>query len=346
MNSRKYAANLKYLSRSEIDDEKWNRCIDTSPNGLVYALSWYLDAVSPQWEAIVVLHGGEYQLCFPLPVRTKWGMRYLYHPHFCQQLGIYCRKSPDSAVTQEVFQALFSQYPYIPRLFLNVHNIWDIPNSNGLRIQHAFTHELPLNRPYTALHKKYRRDRRYRLKQAKRQQVSLVASEDIEPLVDIFLQDTIQKVPGAKADIIYDQVLNLFKAVKRYGRYELYYTRDTYGNYTSGAWFVIYNYRIVYLFNAALNTVRNENGRTLIIDHIIQKYQNSPYTLDFESPEKESICDFYASFGSKAALFLSLYFNSLPSFVKFLHCQKIVAHRKVLQWVYPHRSLPDITLPK
>ena len=109
---------------------------------------------------------------------------------------------------------------------------------------------------------------------------------------------------------------------------------------------MIYNHRIIYLFNTALNTARNENGRTLIIDHVIQKYQSSSYVLDFESPEKESICDFYASFGSKAVPFLSLYFNNLPAIVKFLHRQKIVIHRKLLQWRYPHRSLPDITLPR
>ncbi len=220
-------------------------------------------------------------------------------------------------------------------MFLNVNNVWDISGSDGLRIRHAFTHELPLDRSYTTLHQEYRRDRKYRLKKTKRQKVRLVISEDIEPLIDIFLQDTVQKVPGAEADTIYDQVCNLFEAVKRHGRYELYYTQDDQGNYTSGAWFVIYNHRIIYLFNAALNNARNENGRTLIIDHVIQKYQSSSYVLDFESPEKESICDFYASFGSKAVPFLSLYFNNLPTIVKFLHRQKILIHRKLLQWRYP-----------
>ena len=218
MNRRSHATDLKHLSRSNIDDEKWNRCIDTSPNGMVYALSWYLDAVSPQWEAFVVMRNGEYQLCFPLPVRTKWGRRYIYHPFFCQQLGVYYQKLPDRVLIQEVFQALFSRYPYIPRLFLNVNNVWDISGSDGLRIRHAFTHELPLDRSYTTLHQEYRRDRKYRLKKTKRQKLRLVVSEDIEPLVDIFLQDTVQKVPGAEADTIYDQVCNLFEAVKRHGR--------------------------------------------------------------------------------------------------------------------------------
>ena len=148
------------------------------------------------------------------------------------------------------------------------------------------------------LYQNYRRDRKYRLKQAQRKKVRLVSSADIGPLIDIFLQDTIRKVPGAEDDPTYALLYRLFEAVKQHGRYELYYTQDTQGNYTSGCWFVIYNYRIIYLFNAALDSARRENGRTLIIDHVIQKYQNSPYIVDFESPEKEAIYDIFTQMPS------------------------------------------------
>ena len=44
---------IKYLQHGEINKEKWDDCINLSPRGLVYALSWYLDAVHPGWEALV-----------------------------------------------------------------------------------------------------------------------------------------------------------------------------------------------------------------------------------------------------------------------------------------------------
>lgn len=336
---------VEKLSHHQINKSAWDECINHSPNGLVYALSWYLDTVSPDWEAIIVTQNTTYQVCFPLPVRQRWGISYLYHPYFCQQLGIYHRQPLSKELIEKIFQTLFTHYSYIPRLFLNVSNIWSIPRRSNLRLRRHFTHLLELNQPYADLRKQYRRDRRYRLKQACAKKLRIVSSDDIGPLVDIFLRDTVQKVPGAQTDPTYSQVRRLFNAVKRNGRYELYYTQDDYGNYTSGAWFVIYNYRIIYLFNAALDTARRENGRTLIIDHVIRKYQNSPYIVDFESPEKETIRDFYASFGSIPTPFYFLYFYNLPTVVRRLHRTKILVHRQLLKRIYPSSSLPDIIIP-
>ena len=338
--------NVRRLRHFQIDKQAWDNCINHSPNGLVYALSWYLDVVAPGWEAIVIAQGSEYQVCFPLPVRKRWGITYIAHPYFCQQLGIYYRDLLDNKVVERLIQTLFSHYSYIPRLFLNVDNQWDFPPHSNLQQRCHYTHLLKLDQPYTTIHQNYRRDRKYRLKQAQRRNISLVSSQDIEPLIDIFLQDTVQKVPGAEADPTYALLRQLFATVKQHGRYELYYIKDERGKYTSGCWFVIYNHRIIYLFNAALDSARRENGRTLIIDHVIRKYQNSPYVVDFESPEKETIYDFYASFGSQPTPFPFFYFNNLPLLVRKLHRAKIRWHRRLLRYVYPCRQLPTIILPR
>ena len=106
--------NIRRLCYSQIDKQAWDDCINHSSNGLVYALSWYLDVVAPEWEAIVITQGSTYHICFPLPVRKRWGMPYIFHPYFCQQLGIYYRHSPDDALIRQLTQTLFSHYSYIP----------------------------------------------------------------------------------------------------------------------------------------------------------------------------------------------------------------------------------------
>lgn len=336
---------IKHLRHDQINKQTWDDCVHHSPNGLVYALSWYLDTVSPGWEAIVAVQHSSYQIVFPVPVRYRWKQKYVFHPFFCQQLGLFYRQVPDKTLVAEMMQALLAHYTYIPRLFFNVGQPWPLPEHANLQVQIHYTHLLSLNRPYEELHQNYRRDRKYRLKQAQRNGVRMVASEDIEPLIAIFLQDTLHKVPGARYDPSYDALREVFAAVQRHGRYELYYTQDEQGNYTSGGWFVIYNHYIIYLFNAALDSARHENGRTLILDHVIKKYQNSGYVLDFESPQKEAIYDFYASFGSQPTSFYFVYFNNLPWGVRRLHRTKILAHRRLLRFRYPHRQLPDILLP-
>jgi len=44
---------IKHLKNSEIDIALWDECISKSFNGLVYAYSFYLDVVCPNWEALV-----------------------------------------------------------------------------------------------------------------------------------------------------------------------------------------------------------------------------------------------------------------------------------------------------
>jgi hypothetical protein len=60
--------------------------IARSFNGIVYAYSWYLDIVSPGWDALVK---DDYKSVMPLTWRKKYGIKYLYQPFFTQQLGVF-----------------------------------------------------------------------------------------------------------------------------------------------------------------------------------------------------------------------------------------------------------------
>src|ERR1043166_572384 len=81
---------IHYLEHSAIDKPKWDRCIESSANGMIYASSWYLDLVSPGWNALVE---HDYQSVFPLTRRKKFGFHYLCQPPFTQQLGLFGRES-------------------------------------------------------------------------------------------------------------------------------------------------------------------------------------------------------------------------------------------------------------
>src|SRR3990172_7490113 len=77
---------ITYLKHSEIDKPKWDKCIQNSSNGLIYAYSWYLDFVSPNWQALV---RGDYEYVMPLTCKKKYGINYLHQPFFAQQLGVF-----------------------------------------------------------------------------------------------------------------------------------------------------------------------------------------------------------------------------------------------------------------
>lgn len=77
---------LVYKQHNDIDKTKWDECITNSINSLPYAYSWYLNLVCDNWDAIVL---NDYQAVMPLPWKSKFGFRYISHPYFCQQLGVF-----------------------------------------------------------------------------------------------------------------------------------------------------------------------------------------------------------------------------------------------------------------
>ncbi|MDZ4667693.1 MAG: hypothetical protein SGJ00_07395 [bacterium] len=54
---------IRYLSHSAIDKVKWDHCIGTAENHLIYGLSWFLDIMCTEWEALVK---GNYEEVMPL----------------------------------------------------------------------------------------------------------------------------------------------------------------------------------------------------------------------------------------------------------------------------------------
>ena len=59
---------IRHLRHNEINYSLWDKCITNAKNSLVYASTWYLDVVSPDWEALVA---GNYEYIMPLPDRKS-----------------------------------------------------------------------------------------------------------------------------------------------------------------------------------------------------------------------------------------------------------------------------------
>ena len=77
---------MRWIKRKDINDEAWNRCIDTSINPKIYGLTWWLDAVCDEWEGLVV---NDYDAVVPVPIKNYWLFKKVFQPPFTQQLGLF-----------------------------------------------------------------------------------------------------------------------------------------------------------------------------------------------------------------------------------------------------------------
>ena len=146
MNSRANI-NIHYLRHNEIDRQKWDKCILSSVNGIIYAFSWYLDIVCEGWQALV---SNDYEAVMPLPAFRKYGINYLAQPFFTQQLGVFSTKKMDEELITRFMLAIPPKFKYID-LKLNTFNLFNHP---GFQVTRNVTYEMDLIQPYNQLYRK------------------------------------------------------------------------------------------------------------------------------------------------------------------------------------------------
>ena len=102
---------IRYLTHNQIDTRRWDECIEQSPDALVYAWSWYLDVVHPDWEALVE---DDYETVMPLAGGKKFGINYLFQPFFTQKFGVFGKNKVSEGIIQEFLDAVPEKFQFPP----------------------------------------------------------------------------------------------------------------------------------------------------------------------------------------------------------------------------------------
>ena len=100
---------VEYITYRKIDKQKWDACINRSQNRLIYAKSFYLDAMAQNWDALVL---NNYEAVMPLTWKRKWGIAYLYQPAFVQQGGIFFSEPLSEEILNTFIEKAFSYFKF------------------------------------------------------------------------------------------------------------------------------------------------------------------------------------------------------------------------------------------
>lgn len=324
---------ILYLKHTDIDLRQWDAVVTHSPQRQVYAMSWYLDVVSPGWEGVVETDAaGSYRTVMPVPWRRKLGMRYVQQPLFCQQLGIYSLEQRVAETTFQVFtQEIYQRFRYVVDYSFNTDNALPPLLLPEVQVEQTVTLYLSLHHSYEQLYKGYSRDRKMNLKRAQKAGLQLRESDDIAPIIQFFKEETAGRIFGGVAEEAYEMLRQLYRVLREQGVAKLCYTTDSEGRKNSGCLFILWGGRIVYIFNAAPQHGRKKNGRTLMIDHMIREYAGQEVLFDFESPDEREpdILHFYKSFGPEVKPIPVLKYNRLPKGIKLVREARMRLVRKL-----------------
>jgi hypothetical protein len=294
--------NVLFYSRPKIDNDKWNNCIDKAPNGVIYAYTFFLDAMSENWDALIL---DDYKMVMPLTWKSKYGIYYLYQPFFCAQSGVFGEE-----ITPEVVKAFFDHVPEKFKywdIHLNRNNLFSIP---GFPMLERANYILPLPEPYDVLNNRYIDSHRRNITRALNSGNKVkekVAISDI-----IFLAKEQAKFYSPITDKDYQNFSRLLEQLRSKKMLETYGVYSAQNNLLASCVWIFAHQRAYYILVGNHPESKLYGSSHLLIDHFIRTHAGENLTIDFEGSSIPSLAFFYRGFGSQLEKYPAIKVNKLP----------------------------------
>ncbi|MBN2813122.1 MAG: hypothetical protein JXQ80_03535 [Bacteroidales bacterium] len=301
---------IRYLNHTEIDPIRWDHCIGNSNNRLIYAFTWWLDIVSPGWDALV---NDDYTVVMPLTCRKKAGIYYLAQPLFTQQLGVFSTGHLTPAVVSAFLNAIPAKFRYTD-IQLNYLNR---PRHDGSEVQYRNNYTLDLSRSYAGIAAGFHRNCRRNIQKASAAGFHV---DNITNLPDFiaFVGDNLEK----KVHNLTHGMLPLMRVIVgasiEKGMGELKGVYNTSGELMAAGWFVNDSNRCLFIVCASNTTGKQNQAMHLLIDSVIRAKAGKPVMLDFTGSNMPGVAYFNAGFGAVNGTYPSIRRNALPWPLKLL----------------------------
>ena len=285
---------LKILRRREVDEQKWNALINSSVQSLPYAFSWYLDAVADNWDSVVL---NNYEAAMPLVWLRKFGVKCLYQPYYCQQLGIFSRENLNAQQIKE-FISVAQKFPYVN---INL-------NSSAAIIAGEFKFSkkknllLHLNTEYTLLKKNYSENHRRNIAKAEKNKLKFSEGMELKQFQKFYLENINREKENFKTQ--HEKIFKtLTKTLIKNGIGKFFAVVNENGNPEAASVLLFHQNRIINIINTSSAEGKRNGSSHLLFDKIIEKFSDTENVFDFEGSSIVGIARFYEGFGAHEETF-------------------------------------------
>lgn len=288
---------LRFVKHKNIDKDRWDACIEQSSSGLLYGYSWWLDIVSPKWDALIE---GDYQRVFPLTInRSRWYKR-LLQPLYTQRLDVFS-KTPMEAKDYLPF------FAYIHKKYKNVDICLQLDISlanNPLQQTLKERQTLNLQKDYQEISGVYNSSLKTNLNRAKKNNLSIVQNIDTRHIVD-FMKKLLQK---KSIRYHYFQLKKLKQIIKTVVDKGIGYTMgvaDAQGKIIT-ACLLIESLGVLYAFPWSLEEGKSLRSHYFLVDYLIKQYAGKPVQYDFMGSSIPGVKHTNESFGGETSFYTQL----------------------------------------
>ncbi len=289
---------IVYLHNKDIDRVLWDSCISKSNCNLIYGQSFFLDAMVPGWEAIVI---NNYEAVIPLPVKIKFGIRYIYYAAFTQQLGLFSTRDNISFSAVLTFLKKHIKYGH---LFLNHCNTF----FNETEARTNFI--LPLDKPYEEIYSNYKNDLKKNLKLTKINTWKYSKNLEIEKAIKMYKDHYTQRHSNVK-DADYMNLQNFCNKILIENKVITRAVINDENEILSIALFFLHNNRIYNILNTTTENGRTNSANHFLLNEVIKEFANSNYIFDFEGSDLPGVKSFYEKFSPVNEPYFIYKYNNL-----------------------------------
>ncbi len=291
---------IRYIKHNQIDKNKWDSCIENSVNGMIYGMSWYLDTICENWDALV---SDDYEAIMPLPWKSKFGIKYIYHPFFAQQLGLFYMKDADD----QVFEFLEQIPPAFIKYETSINYLNEVKQGSlNIRTNHV----LDLNKDYNQLYHNFSENTRRNIKKAAKAEIKVTTEVSIDEFLTLKQLNNINDLTDNHFSIL----KKLFGLLIEKEHAQILGVKNPDGVLTGAAIFVNFRHRVIYLFSASSEVGKENSAMFAIVNHKIQELAGQNKILDFEGSMIEGVARFFKGFGAVT----ETYYRATKSRIPFI----------------------------
>jgi hypothetical protein len=289
-------SSLQFLTRKEVDVLKWDETISASTNSLPYAFSWYLDLVAEHWDALIF---GNYEAVMPLVWTRKFGVKCLYQPYYCQQLGVFGNQL-SKKVQHEFLTHITKEYSYV-NINLNpgaqvLADDFNLKPKKNLLLDLSFS--------YSELRKNYSENHRRSIQKAIKVGTSFFEKTDLPGFQKFYLENVNRKKENYKSK--HEKIFkSLTKALLDMGMGKIFSATGISGELLASSLVIRHGDRIINIINTSSSAGKRSGASHFLFDCLIQQHSANATILDFEGSSIPGIARFYEGFGAMNQTFFN-----------------------------------------
>jgi hypothetical protein len=301
---------IKIVPHHLINKSEWDNAVAHSFNGLVYAYSWYLDIVSPQWDALIM---GNYEMIMPITHKKRFTIPYLCQPAFTQQLGVFSIKLLSAADVLLFLKSIPAAYKLIE---ISLNSLNKLEDSEFEKTINITTH-LPLIQDYPTLYANYSEQIKRNLKKAAKFNLSVSWQADVLKIIELFRANKGKEIETYKTKeyTMLQKIMDY--AIKHHLGFAIG-VNNAEGECIAGAFFIQSNGKLIFIFSATNAESKSTGAMALLINEMIKANAGKNIILDFEGSNNQNLSRFYQGFGAQKINYYSIKKNNLPPIVKWL----------------------------